>query len=70
MLIRKKQGEADGWVVTECIRSGTGWDDNGEVYQCVKGQVYYTQGKLDPNFFKTSSAEVKTVAKKVKKEEG
>ena len=57
MKIRKKQGEADGWAVAVCLRSGQGWDDDGSPYECVKGEEYFTQGDLDPNVFELAEKE-------------
>ncbi len=64
MMIRKKQGEADGWAVTVCLRSVFGWDDNSDPFQADKGVEYFTQGDLDPNIFELVEPEPKS--KKVK----
>ncbi len=68
MMIRKKQGEADGWAVAVCLRSVTGWDDNGEPFQVVEGDEYFTQGDFDPNIFELVEKPIKK-AKPPKEEE-
>ena len=50
-MIRKKRGEADGWAVAVCLKSVTGFDDEGAPFQVVSGEEYYIQGEADPNIF-------------------
>ena len=59
MMIRKKQGEADGWAVTVCLRTVTGYDDNDNPFQVVEGDEYYTQGDLDSNIFELTEPKLK-----------
>ena len=64
MKIRKLQGDADGWAKVVCLKSVTGWDDDGAPFQVVAGEEYYIQGEADPNIF---TVDVKTsVDKKTK----
>ena len=52
MQIRKLSGEADGWSVTECLRTCSVWDKDDNVQNVVAGTKYYTKGKTDPSIFK------------------
>ena len=61
MMIRKKRGESDGWAVAVCLKSGTGWDDDDQPFQVVKGEEYFTQGDLDPNIFEPVEQKPKKV---------
>ncbi len=64
MEIRKLSGEADGWSVTECLKTCSVWDDEDRVQNVVAGTKYYTKGKVDESIFK-----VEKPAKKVKEVE-
>ena len=56
MRLRKYDGDADGWLVAEAKRSGTGWDENDQPFQLVKGETYYIQGDYDPTVFEVDGA--------------
>ena len=61
MQIRKLSGEADGWSVTECLRTCSVWDKDDKIQGVVAGAKYYTKGKVDESIFK-----VEKPARKVK----
>ena len=64
MQIRKLSGEADGWSVTECLRTCSVWDKDDKIQGVVEGTKYYTKGKVDISIFK-----VEKQARKVKEVE-
>ena len=70
MMIRKKRGEAESVEsVAVCLKTGVGWDDNGDPQEFVKGEEYFTQGELDPNIFELVEKPVKKTKLPTIKEE-
>ncbi len=61
MQIRKLSGEADGWSVTDCLRTCSVWDKDDKIQGVVAGEKYYTKGNVDPLILK-----VEKQARKVK----
>ena len=68
MVIRKKQGEPDGWAVAVCLKTATGYDDNDDPFQVVEGEEYFTKGDFDPNIFELVEKPAKKT-KPIKEEE-
>ncbi len=56
MQIRKLSGEADGWSVTECLKTCSVFDKDNRVQNFIAGTKYYTRGKVDEAIFKAEKA--------------